>query len=113
MVGAVACYFAPILLAPWMGSRITGSFPSPPIADWRYEFGWVRWLTLQHDPTKPASGLQVEWTLEAAGVCPDPQRRLSRPARAIESAAALWSSIQSCGLGTAVSCCPQMLFRQR
>ena len=68
MVGAVACYFAPILLAPWMGSRITGSFPSPPIADWRYEFGWVRWLTLQHDPTKPASGLQVEWTLEAAGL---------------------------------------------
>jgi len=69
MVGAVACYFAPILLAPWMGSSITGSFPSPPIADWRYEFGWVRWLTLQHDPAKPASGLQVEWTLDAAGLC--------------------------------------------
>jgi len=69
LVGAfAACIAARPIVSLWTRYAIDAPPTATSIAAWRYDFGAVRWVTIWHDASLPASTMQIGYSFDGVGL---------------------------------------------
>lgn len=69
LVGAfVACIAAQFLVYLWTRHTIDAPPTATSIAEWRIDFGRVRWVTIWHDASLPDSTMQIGYSFDGVGL---------------------------------------------